>query len=647
MGDLITQAVEGRLFRAGTALFERVRRSNAGPEAKAAAFADLARFNALYMIARAGSGHIGSTFSSLDIVTWLHIEAMRGDGRADGDLYFSSKGHDSPGLYAVMIGLDRLPEPSLDRLRKLDGLPGHPDIDTPGIVTNTGSLGMGISKAKGIALADRLAGRDRRVYVLTGDGELQEGQIWESLPSAVNHGLDRVTVFVDHNKLQSDSLVARTSDLGDLEAKFSAFGWHVQRIDGHDMAAIRSALTAATEESGRPSVILADTVKGKGVSFMEHTAMADDQIYYRYHSGAPSADDYRRAADEIWDRIVLRLGELGIADAQPIAIDTTATAAVVAAASDRPRERMIDSYSATLLSCAGRNPQIVALDADLILDTGLIPFRDQLPDRFVECGIAEQDMVSQACGLAIGGMLPVANSFACFLTPRANEQIYNAATERRKIVYMGSLAGLIPAGPGHSHQGTRDIAVMGSMPHMTVVEPGFAAECEALTRWCLEDNTAGAYIRLCPLPVERLFEIPADYALRPGQGTTLRAGTDTVLFAYGPIFLTEALKAAALCADAGGPSVRVVDLPWLNRVDPGWLADSVAGFDQVFVLDNHYTLGGLGSHLGLLLGALPRPPRLHHFAVEGVPACGRNDEVLAHHRLDAGSLAERLRAAFA
>ncbi|MEQ8813858.1 MAG: transketolase C-terminal domain-containing protein [Thalassobaculum sp.] len=642
MGDLITQTVEGRLFRADTALFDRVGRSNGSPEAKAAAIADLARFNALYMIARAGSGHIGSTFSSLDIVAWLHLEAMAGDGLPDGDLYFSSKGHDSPGLYAVMIGLGRLPEASLDLLRRLDGLPGHPDIDTPGIVTNTGSLGMGISKAKGIALADRILGRDRRVYVLTGDGELQEGQIWESLPSAVNQGLDRVTVIVDHNKLQSDSLVARTSDLGDLPAKFAAFGWHVQRVDGHDMAAIGAALANARAETARPSVIVADTVKGKGVSFMEHTAMADDQLYYPYHSGAPSADDYRRAADEIWDRVLSRLGELGITDASPVSIDTGASAPAAAAAG--PRERMIDSYSSTLLACAERDRRVVALDADLILDTGLIPFRDRFPERFVECGIAEQDMVSQACGLAIAGMLPVANSFACFLTPRANEQIYNAATERRKIVYMGSLAGLIPAGPGHSHQGTRDIAVMGSMPHMTVVEPGFAAECEALTRWCLEDNPAGAYIRLCPLPVERGFDIPAGYSLRPGQGTTLREGSDTVLFAYGPIFLAEALKAAALCAEAGGPSVRVVDLPWLNSVDPDWLAEAVAGHDDVFVLDNHFPLGGLGGHLGLLLGALPAPPRLHHFAVEGVPACGRNDEVLARHRLDAGSLAARIRA---
>ena len=640
MGDLITKAVEGRLYLAATDLFDRVRASNGRPEDKATTFADLARFNALYMIARAGSGHIGSTFSSLDIVTWLHLEAMCGDGLPDGDLYFSSKGHDSPGLYSVMIGLGRLPEELLGKLRKLDGLPGHPDIDTPGIVTNTGSLGMGISKAKGIALADRLADRDRRVFVLTGDGELQEGQIWESLPSAVNQKLNRITVIVDHNKLQSDMLLTRTMDLGDLERKFSAFGWHVQRIDGHSMDALGAALDAADSAADLPSIIIADTIKGRGVSFMEHTAMEKDQVFYKYHSGAPSKEDYLKGADEIWDRVVDGCATLGISDIAPLEVETGTASPAMAPAN--PPEKMIDTYSATLLACAEQDNRIVALNADLVLDTGLIPFSERFPERFIECGIAEQDMVSKACGLAIGGSVPVANSFACFMTQRANEQIYNAATERRKIIYMGSLAGLLPSGPGHSHQGTRDIAVMGSMPHMTVVEPGFALECEALTRWSLETNQAGAYIRLCPLPIHRRFDIPDDYELVEGQGTVLREGSDAVLFAYGPTFLAEALDAADLMATRDGTSVRVINMPWLNRVDANWLARNVVDVSTVFVLDNHYPLGGLGGHIATFLGALPVPPRMHHFAVEGVPACGTNEQVLAHHELDAINLAKRM-----
>jgi transketolase len=206
--------------------FQRVRSLNAGNFERTALFADLCRLNTLSMIAYAGSGHIGSSFSSLDIVCWLFLNEMKTNGKADGsgDLYFSSKGHDAPGLYAAMIAGGQLPADGLTKLRRLGGLPGHPDVGTPHIVANTGSLGMGISKAKGIVVADRLMGRQRRIFVMTGDGELQEGQIWESLLSAANNRFGEITVIVDHNKMQSDIWVKQTSDLGNLEDKFRAFG---------------------------------------------------------------------------------------------------------------------------------------------------------------------------------------------------------------------------------------------------------------------------------------------------------------------------------------------------------------------------------------------------------------------------------------
>ena len=175
----------------------------------------------------------------MDIVSWLQLEVL-----GEGDRYFSSKGHDAPGLYAILIGLGRLPFDKLFALRKLGGLPGHPDVlTTPEVVTNTGSLGMGISKARGFVLADRLAGRRGDVYVLTGDGELQEGQFWESLQPTANRRLGEITVIVDHNKLQSDTWVSQVSDLGDLEQKVAAFGWAVARCDGHDLDTFSTALT--------------------------------------------------------------------------------------------------------------------------------------------------------------------------------------------------------------------------------------------------------------------------------------------------------------------------------------------------------------------------------------------------------------------
>jgi transketolase len=200
MGDLVGTAVEGELYYIGKPEFDRVRGLNAARHEIVALFADMARVNALYMIANAGSGHIGSSFSSMEIFSHLQLNELNSGRNAR---FFSSKGHDAPGLYAVMMATGALDEDLLHKLRRLDGLPGHPDVGTEGIVANTGSLGMGISKAKGFVLAGRLKGEPVSVMVVTGDGELQEGQIWESLMSAANWRMGELTVVVDHNKIQS------------------------------------------------------------------------------------------------------------------------------------------------------------------------------------------------------------------------------------------------------------------------------------------------------------------------------------------------------------------------------------------------------------------------------------------------------------
>jgi transketolase len=622
--------------------FDRVRVMNAPAVERTALFATLARLNTLSMIAAAGSGHIGSSFSSLDIVSWLYLNEMRlpnGAGSSDErDIFFSSKGHDAPGLYAVLIALGLLPEDMLLRLRRLGGLPGHPDtVLTPFIEASTGSLGMGISKAKGIALGNRLKGRRQHIFVMTGDGELQEGQIWESLGSAARQGLAEITVIVDHNKIQSDTYVADTADLGDLVAKFRAFGWSTLRCDGHDLATLEAALAIARAEGKRPTVIIADTIKGRGVSFMEHTAMQGR--WYGYHSGAPSAEDYQRGIAELRQQAETRCECLGAA--APALVERPKPNS--AAALQTP-QRLVQAYGEALLAEAEENADIVALDADLMLDTGLIPFSERFPDRFVECGIAEQDMVSQAAGLAAAGLLPAVHSFACFLTPRANEQIYNADCEARRIIYAGSLAGLVPAAPGHSHQSVRDIALMGCLPRTIAIEPSCDREARMAVQWAARQNPNSTYIRLATLPVEVAFDLPPDYRLEPGKGTTLVEGQHAIMIAYGPVLLGEAVKAAAALRREG-IDLAVVNLPWLNRIDDAWLFDLVSGRRHVFTLDNHYLAGGQGERIAARLAMLGNGTPITCLGLSEVPACGQVAEVLQHHRLDAASLAETVRRA--
>jgi transketolase len=637
VGDGSGERVTGKLFWLPYPELERIRRAAGDQQRRVELFASACRLNALYMIARAGSGHIGSSFSSLDIVAYLQLEELERNG-AHEDLYFSSKGHDAPGLYAVLLGLGKLPFAQLHQLRQLGGLPGHPDIGTPGIVTNTGSLGMGISKAKGMALARRMHGDRGRIYVLTGDGELQEGQIWESLISAVRLGLHEITVIVDHNKLQSDSFVEATSPLGDLEAKFRSFGAHVERVDGHDVRALAAAVARCKSIGDRPQVIIADTIKGRGVSFMEHTALDSDVALYRFHSGAPDANAYTRAAYELMDDLQGRAAALGLSR---LAFEATERTAAPAPA---PTERLISAYAEALVNEMELDPRLVALDADLCVDTGQLPARTRFPERHLECGIAEMDMVSLAGGLALEGLLPVCHSFACFLSARANEQIYNNATERTRVVYVMSLAGLLPAGPGHSHQAVRDIAALAAVPGLTLIAPSCAAEVSLALQWCTRRAPGSSVLRLESMPCAVPYTLPEGYTLEEGVGRVLRPGADGLFVGYGPLLLSEAHRAIDLLRERHGLSIGLVNLPWLNRVDAHFLGHILASTPHLFALDNHYVEAGQGTMLGAALArAGSSSTRLTQMGVEGIPACGAPGEVLAHHRLDAQSLAERVR----
>lgn len=601
---------------------DRLLAVSSDPFQRAALLASACRINTLAAIMRAGSGHIGSSFSAMDIVVWLHLEALTGNA-----VYFSSKGHDAPGLYAVMTALGRLPFEKLHELRRLGGLPGHPDVGTPGIPTNTGSLGMGISKAKGMIHAARLDGIRRPVFVLTGDGELQEGQIWESLQGAATRGLGELTVIVDHNKIQSDTWVEKVAPLGDLEAKFRSFGWDVARVDGHDLPRIQTALDGFARNPDRPHVLIADTIKGRGVSFMEKTSAAGEFEFYKFHSGAPTVDHFEAALVEL-EASANEL--LAACSAAPLQMERDS----VADRTPPAGQRVVPSYGRALVEAARRRPELVVLDADLMLDCGLIPFAEEFPDRFFECGIAEQDMVSQAGGLALSDKLPVVHSFACFLTPRANEQIYNNATEHTKIIYAGSLAGLVPGGPGHSHQSVRDIALLAQIPGLTLIEPSCETEAAAALDWAVDQNPQSTYIRLTSIPVDIPFELPASYQLEPGRGCVLREGTDAAIIAYGPVLLTEAWHAAGALAEQG-VSVRLINLPWLNRVDADWLAAALAGVSKVVSLDNHYTVGGQGDRIA----AAQLPVSLTTRGLSDIPACGANPDVLRAHGLDRDSIA--------
>jgi len=630
-------AGEGELSYVPLDVIRRVRAASGGdPIVRAALIADLCRLNTLYMIMQAGSGHIGSSFSAMDLISWLWTDCLvdPNSHAPDADIYFSSKGHDAPALYALLVALEKLDFDLIHKLRRFGGLPGHPDVATPFIATNTGSLGMGISKAYGMARAKRFAGRTGRIVVMTGDGELQEGQIWESLQPAANEKLGEIIVLVDHNKLQSDSAVAAVSDLGPIEDKFRVFGWEVARADGHDMRAVKEIFAGFDRVTDRPKVLIADTIKGKGVSFMEGLAHGDQT--YHFHAGAPGLKDYLAAVDEITNRVNATLATLK----QP-AIAVNRAPLPVRVAPAKP-EKLVLAYGDELLQMARTRPEIVVLDGDLLSDCGIEAFKAELPERFIECGIAEQHMVSAAGGMALEGLLPVVHSFACFLSTRANEHIYNNATERKKIIYTATLAGAIPGGPGHSHQSVRDISAIGSVPGLTVIEPCSEREARLAIRWAVEKNDASTYLRFVNVPLDLPYSLPQSYTLEVGRGVTLRAGSDVALIGYGPVLMSNAWRAADDLA-AEGVRAAVINLPWLNRIDDQWTRDVLGRFSVIVTLDNHYLSLGQGVMVAAALARNGVRAEVRSLGLTDVPACGTNVEVLAHHGLDSASMANAVR----
>jgi transketolase len=304
----------------------------------------------------------------------------------------------------------------------------------------------------------------------------------------------------------------------------------------------------------------------------------------------------------------------------------------------------VPTYGEALIDAAAQEPRLVVLYADLRLDTGLVNFREQYPDRFFECGIAEQDMVSQAGTMALAGLIPVCHSFACFLSTRPNEQIYNNATERSKVIYVGSLAGLVPGGPGHSHQSVRDISALGAVPGMALIEPFSESEVWAAVEWAVSRAPGSVYLRLVSVPWSLGFDPPQIERLEPGRGTVLRPAGDALFVAAGPVMVAAGWRAAELLAEEGYEA-GLLALPWLRDVDGAWLAE-LAGGAQIFTLDNHYVTGGQGD---AILAALAREApeaaaRVQKIGVTSVPKSGGNNEVLQAHGLDAEGLRSQVNA---
>jgi transketolase len=604
--------------------------------------ADMIRLNTLTAITNARSGHIGASFSAIEILTALYHHAMNTDPsrpkRKDRDIFIISKGHAAAALYAALASSGFIPTDKLAKFRRLGGLEGHAELSVPGVETNTGSLGIGMSKAKGFAWVHKHDGLKASVFVMIGDGELQEGQNWEAIQSAAFWKLDNLYLIIDRNYVQTDMEVSKILDVSPIEAKLKTFGWYTVTVDGHNIGEILNSIDRLKKIAGKPKAIIANTIKGKGVSFMEHPkAIVEGEGRYRWHDGIPDEEEYALAWNEIISRIRRKIEKCKTRIEFPVLVKHPVQESPFKGSS------LLNAFSEFLVELGNKHKDLVVLDADLAESCGLRKFQEVFPERFIEMGIAEQNMVSTAGGLALAGKLPIVNTYAAFLTSRANEQIFNNASEGSKIIYVGHLAGILPAKPGKSHQGIRDISLLKAIPNIIICQPCNAVELHKLLDFLVFDASQSSYIRIEHQAPRMNIQLPRDYVVKVGRGAIIADGNDAVVFGYGPLLLSEILLARdELKKD--NISIKVVDLPWLNHIDEKWLAEVIGNTNHVFCVENHSIISGLSEEImRALMSSNFGNVKFCSIGIQEYGRSGEVEEILNYYGINSLSIAKKIK----
>jgi len=546
----------------------------------------------------AGSGHAGGTLSIMDITAALYLRVANHDPQnpdwADRDRVIWSTGHKAPSLYLGLAFAGFSPIEDVVLLRKL-GSPyqGHPHwLKLEGVEASTGSLGQGLSIAVGIALAGRLNGKNYKTFCIMGDGEQQEGQVWEAAMAASHHGLDNLVAIVDCNRLQIDGPVAEVMNVEPLEDKYRSFGWDVRRIDGHNMQQVVEALEAARDHQGKPLVLLADTVKGKGVSFMENVA--------GWHGKTPNAEELKKG-----------LEELGVAHRIPAEV-LLEKARNYQGAIDRKLHHKMPEFNhdywwnralnmkvkmeptrkgfGQALAEHGDDERVVCLGLDISGSITISDFYAGKPERknrWLSMGIAEQSATSVAAGLAREGKLPVFGTYATFAAARNLDQIRTSICYGEFNVMIAGAHGGVSVGPdGATHQALEDLFAMCGLPNMSVVVPCDSVETRKATSHLLLQHKGPKYLRFAreATPVVTDDKTPFVFGRanvirlrKPGDSfldafeTMLESkyedeGEDLTIIACGPM-VPEAMRAAWILKREFGYETRVLNMHTLKPID--------------------------------------------------------------------------------
>lgn len=598
--------------------------------------ANLVRYHILTSTTAAGSGHPTSSLSAADVMVGLFFG---GHFRFDldhpenpgNDRLIFSKGHASPLFYALYAAAGKISSEEMLTLRKMGSrLEGHPTREFPYTEVPTGSLGQGLSVGAGMALNAKLDRLPYRTFVLLGDSEMAEGSVWEAMQLAAHYQLDNLIGIIDLNRLgqRGETMVGHNAE--DFRQKCEAFGWDTVVIDGHNQADIQKVFAGLLDSlNQKPKMIVARTIKGKGVSFLEDRD--------NWHGKALKKEDLDAALAELGEVDKNLVGQVAKAESLSPVLGIELNEVKL---TSYPKDAAIatrKAYGNALVNLAASAPGLIVLDAETSNSTYAELVKKQYPEKFVECYIAEQNMVGMALGFSRRGKLPFVSTFAAFLS-RAFDQIRMAALAEANIKFCGSHAGVSIGEDGSSQMGLEEIAMFRSLPGSVVLYPSDAVSTEKLV-WEAARHQGMVYIQTTRKETPLLYAPNEQFVI--GGSKTLRSSPEDKVTVIGAgITLHEALSAYEELQKENF-HIRVIDLYSIKPLDVETLKKAAVETGAILTVEDNHHEGGLAEAVLYALNAfLGVKVKFRALSVKQIPHSGKPDELLAYEKINSAAIVQ-------
>ena len=609
--------------------------------------ANLIRNDVLDMLKLAGSGHLGGSFSAAEILSVLFNHELKIDASnpnwSERDRFILSKGHSNPGLYAILCQKGFFSRDEYQKLRKINSiLQGHPERITPGVEYIAGFLGQGLSAGCGMALGFKREKKENRVFVLIGDGDNLEGQTWEAARFAVQNKLDNLTAIFDYNNILSDDTTDNVLSIKDPEKQWSSFGWNVIIINGHDIVQILKALELSKKSKDLPTMIIANTRKGHGISIWDDTAKS-------HGSWGPSDEDYSKGKKEL-EINRQKISAMNFKDSEikflepmiKLKSDREENSTVKSESNDFPNYRFKLGEKISLRSAFGMAAANLAkiyknfdlFDADVKSGTMAVSFEKHFPNRFIQCGIVEQNMVSAAAGYYLAtGRIPIVTTFAVFSSLLTAAQFRNGvAIQKLPLIIASSHVGIDTGPDGPTHQAIEDLGIFSTYPGVQVLSPCDGNKLEAVLEAAIISGKP-TYMRTGRSPVPVIH--PPEIKYEIGNDEVLYEGNDVSIFATG-IMVHRAIKAMELLKKEN-IGAEIIDITSIKPLDRETILKSVKKTNCAVTAEDHYVRNGMGSGISQLIGK-ERPVLTYNIGVEKYAESGNPEDLATKYGLQSENI---------